>query len=249
MSNPFDVWSWVPQPYPAAILLALLVGLIWLSVVAPGWWRTAAVLPVALVGIVLFAPAIAWLQVPLQAATGSLLVSTFGAQAVGHNLLLAAIPSTLESGIVQEAVKLLPVLLYVVLVGPRGEKGPLRVGAAAGAAFGAMEAAWALGLVFAAGFSLDTLQLSGWQGVLPFWERFFVVGFHTASGLILGYGLVFGLAPLMYVVAVLMHSLLNYPIVLVQANLLDPIALEGIIAVWALLCVALAIVLRRHAGR
>ncbi len=236
-----DVTFWLPRPDPIAIALAILIGLLWFSILAPGWWRTVGTWPAMLVGAGLFPPAIAWVQVPLQTITGSQLIAIFGEQTLLGNLLLASIPQTLESGFVQEVAKLLPLLLYVVLWRPHSASALLRVGVAVGAAYGTIEAAWVYGLVFAQGWTLDALRLGGWQALLPFWERLFTVAFHAASGVLLSYGLARGAAVVWYLSTALLHAVGNYGAALFQAGLMDAASTEAYVALWALLAVAIAV--------
>lgn len=250
MPSSADIQYWIPLPSPIGLALAALLGLLWMMVLAPrGWWRWRIVWLGIGAGVILFPPAIAWVQVPLQIAVGSWLVSAFGQEALRANLLLASIPQTLISGIVQEAARLLPLIAYVLLVRPSGVRRLLQVGAAVGAGFGAVEAAWAFGLVFAAGWTLDTVQAAGWLALIPFVERLFVVGLHTALGVILAYGLVRGIAPATFLLALLLHSIVNYGVAFAQAGLLGVEGVELYIAFWSLATVGIALWLTRRALR
>jgi hypothetical protein len=243
--NPTDISYYLPGLQPVGWGLAALLGLFWLTILGrPGWWRWAAVWLAILLGAALFAPTIAWVQVPLQGLTGAALVAAFGPASLSANLLIAAIPQVLESGIVQEAAKLLALLLLYFPLRQRGRR-LLALGAAVGVAFGAFEAAWVFGVVFSAGWTLATPQLAGPQAYLPFVERFFTVGFHGATGVLLAYGLLRGRPVLMYVAAALLHGLANYGVVLAQVRLLDAIGVEVYVAVFSSLCLALALWLSR----
>lgn len=244
---PNDLSYWIPLPYPFGILLALLLGFFWLLVLAAGWWRSAGAWLGLIVGAALFPISIAWVQVPLQSATGALIQNSLSAEWVQQNPLIASIPTVLESGIVQEAAKLLPLLLYVVVVRPRGAQPLLRIGGAVGAAFGAFEAAWAFGILFGAGWTLDTLRVGGLDALLPFYERLIAVGLHTGTGVILAYGLVRGVAPLAYLIATLLHAIANYGVVLLQAGILGAWPAEIYFTVWALVAVGLALYFRSQA--
>lgn len=238
----------LPAPYPLGWALAAVLGVFWLTVLArPGWWRLVAIYPAVALGAALFAPSIAWVQVPLQTATGNLLATQFDQAALKTHLLLLGVPQILESGIVQEAAKLLALVVVTLLFRPRGGS-VVRVGAAVGLAYGAFEAAWVFGLVFAAGWTTDTAKLVGWQAYWPFAERFFAVGFHAATGVILGVGLARGWAPAAYCLAAFLHAATNYGVVVAQAGLLDTTGLEIHVAVASLLTVLLALWLSRGPG-
>ncbi|MHB9090385.1 MAG: hypothetical protein ACYC7H_03105 [Chloroflexota bacterium] len=243
-----DIWSFVPLPYPAGLAFAVLRGLLWLALLGSGWWRGGAAWVGLVAGCALFPPAIGWVQVPLQQLTGTALQAFVGQQTLAANLLVFGFPQIFETGLVQEAAKLLPVLIYVTVFRPRGPSAPLRMGAAVGAGFGAFEAAWAIGLVFANGWSLDTFQLAGWAAALPFAERFVTVGFHTASGIILAYGLVRGMAPWTYLLAALLHTAVNYGAILRPAGLVTTtLAAELYVTFWCIVTVAIALWLRSRA--
>jgi hypothetical protein len=238
--------AYLPASYPVAWILALLLGVFWLTLVTrTGWWRQFAVWPALILGAAVFAPSIAWVQSPLQYTTGDLLVKALGAASLRANLLLAGIPQVLESGLVQEAAKLLVIVVLLLALRLRGGRLVL-VGAAVGAAFGAFEAAWTFGLMFASGWTTDTFQLLGPMAFVGFVERFFAVAFHAASGTILGYGLQRGRAGWYYGLAALLHGLVNYVAILMQVRAVDAVGSEVWVGVTSLLTFALAFAL---AGR
>lgn len=238
----------LPAIHPVGWAMAVLLGVLWLTLLArPGWWRLVASWPAIVLGAALFAPSIAWIQVPLQAATGAALAALFDQAALKAYLLLLGLPQILESGIVQEAAKLLGLIVVVAVFRVRGGS-IIRVGAAVGLAFGAFEAAWVFGLVFASGWTTDTASLAGWRAYWPFAERFFAVGFHAATGVILGVGLARGWWPVAYCLAAVLHAATNYGVVVAQAGLLDAIGLAVYVAVAALVSVALALWLRGRPG-
>lgn len=244
---PNELSYWIPQPYPIAILLAVVLGLLWLLALAAGWWRSAVAWLGLIIGAVLFPFSIAWVQVPLQSATGGGMQALLSPQWIEQNPLIASIPTVLESGLVQEAAKLLPLLIYVLVARPRGAQPLLRVGAAVGAGFGTFEAAWTFGLVIGAGWTLDTLRAVGVDALMPFFERLFAVGLHTATGVILAYGLMRGVAPLTYLLAAILHAITNYGVVLLQTSILGAWSTELYLAFWVLVTVGLALYLRGQA--
>jgi hypothetical protein len=56
------------------------------------------------------------------------------------------------------------------------------MGALVGAGYGVIEAQWLMNAIFAAGFSLGMVSTYGLIVLAGFWERFFTIAFHTASG-------------------------------------------------------------------
>ncbi len=236
----------LPAPYPVAWSLALLLGIFWLTLVTwSSWWRRLVVWPALLLGAAVFSPSIAWVQVPLQYVTGAALVQAFGQASLQANLLLAGIPQILESGLVQAAAKLLVILLLFLILRVRGGRLVL-VGAAVGASFGAFEAAWTFGLILASGWTPDTAQLLGSLAFIGFVERFFAVAFHTASGTLLGYGVLRGRAGLYYILAAALHSVANYAAILLQVRAVDAIGSEVYVGVISLLAVGWAFTLARR---
>jgi uncharacterized membrane protein YhfC len=75
-------------------------------------------------------------------------------------------------------------------------------------------------------------------------ERFFSVAAHIAFSALAGYGLAKGRGWQFYLIASVLHGLLNYSVVLYQAGLLTVVPTEIYIAVLAVLVTAGALWLR-----
>ena len=200
-----------------------------------------------LAGAVLFAPAIAWIQAPLQNWVGNRLINQLGLMAYGNNILWAGIPVVLLSGLVQEGAKLLPVAAYWLYKRRSLSPGEgLSLGAMSGAGFGVFEAQWVLNGIFASGWSWAVFQTYGFLGISGFSERFFTVAFHTGSAALAGWGLAKGHGWQFYLLASFLHFLMNYGILLNQKGILDSVQLEIYIYVFAAVLFGFVLWLRWH---
>ena len=164
-------------------------------------------------------------------------------------ILLAGIPQILLSGLVQEGSKLVPVVVYWRRSGKNIDpRLGLAIGAVAGAGFGIFEAQWAHNLIFASGWTWAAVQTGGFWALAGFWERFFAVAAHTAFSALAGYGLAKGWGWQFYLIASVLHGLLNYSVVLLRAGLLTTVHVEIYAAVLAVLVTAWALWLRWRKG-
>ena len=80
-----------------------------------------------------------------------------------------------------------------------------------------------------------------------FWERFFVVGYHTASCALMGYGLAKGWGWQFYLIASFLHALLNYSALLVQSGIFTLLGVELFITICSLAVTGGALWLRWRA--
>ena len=244
--------SFFQNPTAWGIGLAFAFGAVWFAVLAPpvrrlGLPAVAVIAGLALVFVssaILTLTSIAFIQVPLQ---------TWASQALGHFwsqrtllrwILLSSVPQILLSGLVQEAAKLVPPLVYIKWRRPQDAKAALAIGAVAGVGFGVFEAAWALNLIFASGWTWGTVQLTGFEGLLGFWERFFAVALHTAAASISVYGLYKGRWWQFYLLAALLHAATNYSVALLAGGYLTSVQTEVYIAIIAVAAVGIALWLR-----
>ncbi|RJQ08079.1 MAG: hypothetical protein C4551_05935 [Bacillota bacterium] len=206
----------------------------------------------ALTGLAAFPLSIALVQVPLQAAVTRWAMLNL---ATTSPYVLYA-PAVLVSGLVQEPAKLVAALTGRRAAAARPDGPALLVfGAAAGAAFGGIEAAWILseaiatagspGHVLQAGVASSTLALIAPAAV----ERVFAVLFHISSAALAAYG--WGLGPVKGLAALgamaLVHAAVNYGAVAAAAGDLGVIAVEAYVAGWALALAGAVVVLARHA--
>jgi len=225
-----SVTSFVANPSLYGILLSILFGIIWLVPLKVWKWR-GRWLWLGIAGVILFAPSIAWVQVPIQSAITQAFMSYFGRETINRQILWLGLPIIITSGLVQELAKLLPVIIYRVLHrNPLSPVQGISAGAITGAGYGVFESQWALNSIFASGWTLGFYQIYGISAFLGFWERFFTTGFHIATASLLGYGLAQGKAWQFYLIAVALHSMINYCAVLLQRGIMSALQVEILIA-------------------
>jgi hypothetical protein len=246
--------SFFQNPSAWGIGLAFAFGAVWLAAFAPPVGRLGLRTPLLIVALlsvfvasaILTLAAISFIQIPLQIWCGQALNHFWSQETLLRWILLAGIPGILLSGLVQEAAKLLPPLVYMKWKRPQGAKLALIIGAISGAGFGIFEAQWALNMTFALGWSWGTVELLGlgFEGLFPFWERFFAVAFHIGATAIAAYGLFRGKWWQFYLLAAFLHAFLNYSAVLFGGGYLTLLQTEIYIAVVAVVTVGLALWLR-----
>jgi hypothetical protein len=225
--------------------LGLAFGAVWLALYRPPLLRERWLWAVGAVSAFLTWAAIAFVQVPLQTWVGELLQHFWAPLILNHWLLLASVPAILLSGIVQEASKLATVIGFRWW---RGEGLSVRTvvlaGAVAGAGFGIFEAVWVHNSIFASGWTWGLVTSQGYTALLGFWERFFSVGFHIAASTLAAWGLAKGMGWRFYLLAALLHGIVNYGVVLLHRGLLTPTGVEIYIAALAVLATLAALRLR-----
>ena len=190
--------------------------------------------------------AVTFVQIPLQWWSQEALNHFWSSAVLSDWLLLAAIPTILLSGLVQEGAKMVPMVFYWQRKGRSiTPMMGLLVGAVAGLGFGVFEAVWAHNSYFAVyGWSWEFVRVGGVTELAVFWERLFTVAFHTAVSALAGYGLAKGWGWQAYLVASGLHAALNYGIVLAAFGLFAIVGLEIYVAVGAALVTAAALWLR-----
>ena len=232
-----------------SIGLAIAFGAVWLTCYWPQLikkpWLWAVLVSSAFLTVV----AVCFIQTPLRIWTGQALMHFWSQEVLMRWILLAAIPQILLTGLVQEGAKLVPVVVYWWRSGKNIDpKLGLIIGAVAGAGFAIFEAQWAHNQIFASGWTWEAVQTYGFWALAGFWERFFTAAAHIAFSALAGYGLARGWGWRFYLVASVLHGLLNYGAVLWQAELLTDIHVEIYIAVLAVLVMAWALWLRWRRG-
>jgi RsiW-degrading membrane proteinase PrsW (M82 family) len=230
-----------------AIALGIAFGAVWLVLYRPPLFARRGLWAVLAVSAFLTWTAIAFVQIPLQQWTGQALQHFWDTATLTKWLLLAGIPQILLSGIVQEAAKLVPVVVYWW----RDHwdftpKFGLMVGAVSGAGFGVFEAVWVHNTILASGWSLATVDTYGLAALTGFVERFFAVGFHIAVSALAGYGLAKHMGWQFYVLAAALHGAANYSVVLLQSGLLTSGQVETYVAVFAIALTVVVLRIRRH---
>ena len=147
---------------------------------------------------------------------------------------------------VQEGSKLIPVVIYWWRKGKKIDpKLGLVIGAVAGLGIGVFEAVWAHNSLFLSGWSWGAVKNTGLLvALIPFWERFFAVAFHTASSALAGWGLAKGWGWQFYLIASFTHAVINYSAIISGTGAISQLQLEIYIAVWAMVVIGFALWLR-----
>jgi len=232
-----NIWqlfvSFYSNPSGWGIGIALALGAIWLGAFAPPVHKRPWLWAVLAGGAILFGPTIAFIQAPLQFGANKALLHFWDQATLQQHLLFAGIPALLFTGLVQEGLKLVPALVYVRRQASISNRDALILGAVAGAGFGIFEAAWVFNIVFASGFTWATVQLQGWQALLPFWERFSTIGFHTAATALAIYGWNKGKGWQFYLLVAFLHIILNYSVLLLAAQALTMVQVEIYVSILA----------------
>jgi len=239
--------SFFANPNIWGIGLAIIFGAIWLACYRPPMFRKPWLWAVLAGSAVLTLAAVTFIQIPLQIWNGQLLNHFWSQEVLLRWLLLAGVSSVLLSGLVQEGSKLVPVVIYWWRKGRNIDpKLGLAIGAVSGVGFGIFEAQWVNNVIFASGWSWEAVQANGVVALAGFWERFFVIGCHTASCALAGWGLAKGWGWQFYLLASFLHAFLNYSALLLQAGLVSAVQAELLIAAWTLLVTGGALWLRER---
>lgn len=161
----------------------------------------------------------------------------------GGSLYYYAIFSALFTGLIQEAVKLAPIILLFYLT--KGmTKTPMIIGIFCAMGFGVYEA----GVLTGAGFQAGGISIISW----PVFERFFAIFFNITAGALVGFSLNRGLKYILYALlgAILIHSLSSYLIVLVQKKIIDFAIFEIIVAlIYILFLLGVYLLIRNFPAR
>jgi RsiW-degrading membrane proteinase PrsW (M82 family) len=247
--------SFFQNPSASGIYLAIAIGLaiafgaVWLAGYRPPLFKRPWLWAVLAGSPFLTLAAVSFIQIPVQVWAGQALNHFWSQEVLMSWILLAGIPQILLSGLVQEGSKLVPMVVYWWRSGKGIDpKLGLAIGAVAGAGFGIFEAQWAHNLIFASGWTWEAVQTGGFMALLGFWERFFTVAAHIAFSALAGYGLARGWGWQFYLIASVLHGLLNYGIVLLQAGLFTFVHVEIYVAALAVLVTAWALWLRWRKG-
>lgn len=225
--------------------LGIVFGAIWLCGHWPPLFKKHWLWVVAVVSAFLTLLAVVFVQLPLQDWAGQALTHFWSQETLMSWLLLAGIPTMLITGLVQEGAKMVPMVFWWWRSGRSIDpKLGLAIGAIAGAGFGIFEAVWVHGRMFAAGWTLDAIQTDAFLGIIGFWERFFAAGFHIAVSALVGYGLAKGKGWQFYLIAAVLHGLLNYGVVFLQKGYLTVVQVETWVAVVAVIVTAVVLLLR-----
>ncbi len=245
----FVSWFIYPDILWTSLLLAIGLAIVFGAVWFTAYWTPILKKPwawaVLVSSAILSVAAVSFIQIPLQYWSGLAVLHFWSNEVLMRWLLLSGIPAILLSGLVQEGSKLVPVVIYWWRNGRNIDpKLGLVIGAVAGLGLGVFEAVWAHNRIFASGWGWETVQTVGLAALAPFWERFFVVAFHTASSALAGWGLARGWGWQFYLLASFMHAFINYSALLRVSGVLTIIQIEVFVAVWAILVTGGALWLR-----
>jgi RsiW-degrading membrane proteinase PrsW (M82 family) len=175
-------------------------------------------------------------QTPLANLVTNWFIHHYGLGTYQNKVFLTRIPVVLLGGLVQEGVKLFPIVIY--WLGRSRKVNPkvgLAIGAMVGAGFGVCEAQWVLNVAITFGFTWSWLLKYGFVAVLPFWDRFFAVSFDIATGALSGYGLAKGKGWQFYLLASCLHFLANYFTLFFSMGKVTIIQMEIINAVFSII--------------
>jgi len=232
-----------------AIGLAIAFGAVWLTGYRPPLFKKPWLWAVLVSSAFLTLVAVCFIQIPLQTWAEQALSHFWSAESSMRWILLAGIPLMLLTGLVQEGAKLVPVVVYWRRSGKNIDpKLGLVIGAVAGAGFAIFEAQYFHNVIFSYRWTWEWVQAYGFVALLGFWERFFTVAAHIAFSALAGYGLARGRGWQFYLIAAVLHGLLNYSLVLRAAGLLTDLHAEIYIAIIAVLVTAWALWLRWRKG-
>jgi len=232
-----------------SIGLAIGFGALWLACYWPPLFKKPWLWVVLVSSAFLTVAAVCFIQTPLYTWVLQALSHFWSQEVLARWTLLAVVPLALLTGLVQEGAKLVPVVVYWRRSGKSLDpKLGLVIGAVAGAGFAIFEAQWAHNQIFASGWAWETVQTYGFWALAGFWERFFTVAAHIAFSALAGYGLAKGLGWQFYLIASVLHALVNYGAVLYHAQLLTLVYAEIYIAVLAAAVTAWALWLRWRKG-
>jgi RsiW-degrading membrane proteinase PrsW (M82 family) len=244
--------SFFQDPTAWGIGLAIAFGAVWLACYLPPLLKKPWLWGVLVGSAFLTLAAVSFIQIPLQILTGQALNYFWSQETLMKWILLAGIPSILLTGLVQEGAKLVPAVVYWWRSGKSLDpKLGLAIGVVAGAGFGIFEAQQALNAAFAAGYiTWDVMKTFGFMALIytGFWHTFFTVAAQIAFAALAGYGLAKGWGWQFYLIAAVLHGLLNYANVLYSAQVLTDIQAVIYITVLAVLVTAWALWLRWRKG-
>jgi RsiW-degrading membrane proteinase PrsW (M82 family) len=226
-------------------ILAIAFGAVWLFPHWPPLFKKHWLWIVAFTSAFLTLVALVFIQIPAQSWINQTLSETWDSATLNDWFLLVVLPMVLVSGLVQEGAKMVPMVFWWLKSGRNISPGMgLAIGAIAGAAFGIFEATWVHNQVIPyAGLPWEAIN-NGFSGISPYWERFFTVGFHIAVSALAGYGLAIGKGWQFFLLAAVLHTLLNYIAYLGLQYNLTVFQIEIYIAVVAVLVIAAALLLR-----
>jgi len=220
-------WHWMV----IAIALGIAFGAIWLLAHWPPLFKKPWLWAVAIGAAIITVLGGTFVQTPLGYYYIKAMEHFWSQSTLSDWLLITYIPVVLIMSLVQEGAKMVPIVFWWWRSGKKIDpKLGLAIGALAGVGFGVFEAIYAHNQVFIAGWTWNAISQDAWQGILPFWDQFWLVAGHTAISAIAGYGLAKGKGWQVYLLASALHSVLLYLRVLYSKGTLDITQVEILLA-------------------
>lgn len=177
-----------------------LASVLWLPFAAWGSPRSPGLLwTAAPIGGLLFLAGVFGLQVALQTQLEQLLVRMVSPLTLEAWPIAIAAPIALVAALVQESARLFATLGTLRLA-HRGRAAGAWTGALAGAGVGLFEAAWLLGAIPPTHFAILSAAVL---------ERLIAIAFHIGAGALLGAGIVARRVTGAFVVAVMLHAMVD----------------------------------------
>lgn len=201
-------------------LFYLLVGLVFSIFVIGKYYNRLETYVMLILGAAGFS-LLRYTQVPLQNWYG--LNYVIPGLKEGGSLYFYAGVQALFSGIIQETLKLIPLIL-IMISRPPSKKSLVVLGMFTGLGFGIMEACAITGVAYQTGM----MAFFSWAT----FERIFAILFHSSTGAALGYAVAGGWqkVPAIWLLMVLIHSFSNLLIVFYQKQMIGLAPLELIVA-------------------
>lgn len=228
-----------------AVAIAILFGAIWIAAFYPPLFRQPWLWVILVASFFATAILTAFIQLPFQYAVTKIFDTFLSRQDMLVYFLIVGIPVAIIAAIVQVGAKLLPVIIYWI-AGKRTlePKTALFFGLFAGAGVGVIEAFQFNSQLFAFGWDISLIKINGLVAILPFIERFFIIGFHASAIAIAAYGLAKGKWWQFSLVVVVLYFIHNYSSVLLGLRVINAGYIEIIILIVAILTAAGALWLR-----
>lgn len=225
--------------------IAILFGAIWIATFYPPLSKHPWLWVILVASFFSTAILTAFLQIPLQYGVTKFFDIFLSHQNMQTYILIVGVPTMIVAAIVQIGARLLPVLIYWLANKRTMEpRTALYFGAFAGLGPAIIEAFQVHSQLFAYGWDVSLIQYNGLISLLPFIERFFIIGLHTCAIAIAAYGLAKGKWWQFVLIIVALDFVLNYITVLLGIQVLGAVYAEIIIFVLAALTVAAALWLR-----
>jgi RsiW-degrading membrane proteinase PrsW (M82 family) len=214
-----------------SIALGLVFGAIWLLAHWPPLFKKPWLWAVAIAAAFLTVLAGTFVQTPVRYYYLQLMQHFWSTSTLSDWLLLTNIPVILIMGLVQEGAKMVPIVFWWWRSGKKLDpKMGLAIGALAGAGLGLFDAVYVHNQVFIAGWTWNEVRFDVWQGLLPFWDKFWMMAGHIAISAIAGYGLAKGKGWQFYLLASGLHTVVLYIRVLYSKGTLDSTQTEILVA-------------------